>query len=563
MSIIKLLLIVFVTFFLSACGGGDGSIIVTNSNGAGAAPIVSGKVAKVYLAPSSFIVTKAGEKKTIQIVAVDGNNIGVNTSFTIEQLSNQDNVDYGTFDTTSLTTDASGCASLIYTAPSDITALHERNITITESSENIQKTLQIKFSNTIQDSNATDYEINAVVDNSTGLNSHGSFVIHIQKVGNPNISILPADVKDVNVSTQFTQQLTIEDKNYNNAAIQTIKYTTGTISGTVIVDISAKVFNGKKDVLITKSVPLTILSGPVSALSLHYVSTQYDTNLGLFKDKFTIHAVDKYANPVNTKAQLFPTLINGFKIVSNNGSIYNNQNRVNFEDRTVNFNNSVNLNDNDRLIVLPTANKFKKSYLGGWTISSIDSDTKLTLVEDYNGSTESSLRYVVGNENRFVRDRVALADIQSTTGSYVTDENGNVQFDVTYDPILVGHTYSLSAVAYDKNSSRSGVSLRSSFKGNGLSYTADDVANDGNSHTSIISVSIKPLNDPLVGLHIVPSSVSVAPANQCDINSSASNFLTDNNGEFRVSVVTKGTDSNVKSCTVSWVASNSSIYFEY
>jgi len=571
MSTLRLLIIIFITFSLAACGGGDGSssVSVSGSNGGAGTTttppsvIVKGKVAHVYLAPSSFIITKAGEKKTIQLVSVDGNNIGVDTNFTIEQLNNQDNVDYGSFNTNTLATNASGSASFIYTAPNDITALHERNITITENSENIQKTLQIKFSNTMTEGNATDYEINAVVDNSTGLNSTGSFVIHIQKVGNANVSIAPDDVKDVNISTHFTKQLTILDTNYTNAAIQTIKYDTHTISGTVVIDISAEIFNGKKDVVLTKSIPLTILSGPISAVSLHYVSTQYDDGLGLFKDKYTIHAVDKYANPVNTKAQLSPTLINGFKTVSSNGKISNDGTNTVFEDTSATFNSSVDLSDNDRLIVLPTASAFKKMYLGGWTISSVDSDTKLTLVEDYNDSAQSSLRYIIGNENRFIRDRVALADIQSTTGSYITDENGNVQFNVTYDPILVGHTYSLSAVAYDKNSSRSGVSLRSAFKGNGFSYTAHDVANDGDSHDSIISVAINPLNDPLVNLNIVPSSVSVSPADQCDINSSASNFLTDNNGEFTVSVVTKGTDSNVKSCTVSWVASNSSIYFEY
>ena len=524
-------------------------------------------VANMYLAPSDFIVTSAGETKTIKIVTVNSQNIGMSTHLTIEQLNNADNVDYGSFNTTSLTTDASGSGSIIYTAPSDISALSNRSITVREDSANIQKTLQVNFAQTSTDANVTAYEINTIIPNSTSLNSDGTFVINIQKVGNPNIFIANADVKDVNISTQFGQQLSIVNNNYNSASTKNIDFTTHSLSGTVIVDISARVFDGTKDVILTTSVPVTILSGPVAAVSLFYVSTAYDSDLGIFKDKYTIHSVDKYSNPVNSGVQLYPTLLNSFKIVSGNGEILTNGN-TSFKDSFASFLTDVNLGtDEDHLIILPSPNAFNKAYLGGWTISSVGDNNNLTLNEDYYGVDTSSLSYIIGNKSRFVGDTVALADIQSTTGSYLTDENGNVQFIVTYDPMLVGHTLSLSAVAYDN--SRSGIALRSNFRGQGYSYSAENVANDGATHNSTISIAILPSGSgPLANVNIVPSSVSVSPIEECTINQATSDFTTDKNGQFTVEIITKGTtDANgivtEKTCTVSWNPNNSSIFYEY
>jgi hypothetical protein len=524
-------------------------------------------VSNMYIAPSRFTISKGDETKTIKIVTVDNQNIGVSTGLTIEQPFNGDGNNYGSFNVSSLTTDSSGSASLTYTAPSDITNLHDRNITITENSANLKRTLQIHFaSSTSDDTNATAYEINTVIPNSVPLDSKGAFVINIQKIGNTGEIITNTDVKDVNVSTHFAQQLTITDTNYNDAGVKTINFKTHSLSGTVIVDISAKIFDGTKDVNLKTSIPITIFSGPVAAVSLFYVSTVHDDDLGTFKDKYTIHAVDKYSNPVNSGVQLYPTLINGFKTISHNGEISNNGNTV-FQDSTASFTTDVSLSDDDHLIILPSSNGFNKSYLGGWTINSINDNHHLTLTEDYNGMDTASLRYIIGNKNRLIADDiVTLADIQSTTGSYLTDENGNVQFIVTYDPMLVGHTLSLSAVAYDKDNNRSGISLRTNFRGKGYSYSAQNVANDGATHTSTISISILPIGSgPLANVNIVPASVFVTPENMCDINTSASNFTTNNNGEFTVSINTQGTssDSDPKTCTVSWIPKNSSIYYEY
>jgi len=519
-------------------------------------------VTNMYLAPSGFTITTAGETKTIKIVTVNSQNRGVSTPVTIEQPNNADNVDYGSFNVASLTTDASGSGTIIYTAPNDISGLSDRNITIIEGSTNIQKTLQVKFTQPSTDSNATAYDINATVPNFIALENDGTFVVKIQKVGNPNILIANSDVKDVNVSTQFGQLLTIKDSNYNNASVKTVNVTTHSLAGTAIVNISARIFDGIKDVTLTTSVPITILSGPVAAVSLLYVSTDFDSDLGIFKDKYTIHAIDKYSNPVNNGVQLYPTLINGFKTVSSNGEISTSGSSTYFKDSSASFTNKVSLNDDDHLIILPSMSGFKKDYLGGWTISTIDDNNNLTLAEDYYGADTSSLHYVIGNKERLLGgDTVAVADIQSTTGTYITDENGNVQFIVKYDPILVGHTLSLSAVAYDDNNTRSGIALRSNFRGEGYSYSAEDVANDGGNHNSTIAITIlQSGGEPLANVDIVPNSVSVLPKDQCDINQSASNFTTDNNGQFTVSINTKGPSGK---CTVSWIAKNSSIFYEY
>jgi hypothetical protein len=526
------------------------------------APVVDDTVVtNVYLSPSDFIITTAGETKIIKVVTVNSKNIGISTNLTIEQLNNADNVDYGSFDATSLTTDASGSGSITYTAPDDISGLSSRSIIITEASTSIQKTLQVNFAHTT-DPNVTAYEISTVVPDSISLESDDTFVIKIQKVGNPNVLISDSDVKSVNVSTQFGQQLTIVESSYSDASTKTINVTTHSLSATVIVDVSAVVFDGTKDVTLTANLPITILSGPVAAVSLFYVSTEYDSSLGIFKDKYTIHAVDKFSNPVSSGVQLYPTLINGFKTVSHGGEIVVNGN-TSFKDSSASFDTNVNLSDDDHLIILPSSNAFNKDYLGGWTVNSVTDKNNLALVEDYFGTDTSSLWYVIGNKSRFVGSTVALADIQNIASSYLTDKNGNTQFIVTYDPILVGHTLTLSAVAYAQNS-RSGIALLSNFRGQGYEYTAEGVPNDGATHNSTVSIAISPSGSgPLANVDIVPSSVSVSPIEECSIGGN-SNFTTDNNGQFTVSVNTNAIDTTTNpSCTVSWIANNSSIYYEY
>ena len=216
----------------------------------------------------------------------------------------------------------------------------------------------------------------------------------------------------------------------------------------------------------------------------------------------------------------------------------------------------------DQLIILPTFTSYDNRYLGNWLIESVVANDTLDLNESYYGEDSSNLKYVVGGVRRNFYDRIAVADIKSDEGPYLTDSNGNVQFVVTYDPILVAHTYAISAKYYGEDS-RIGTSIRANFRGQGLLYavTPSKVSKDGNSHLVTIAIAVdSPDNPPLANVEVIPSSIIIDDTTNCTLNINNSNFILNNNGEITVMIDTQNTGGE---CSIDWIRSNSSIYYEY
>ncbi|MDQ1325843.1 MAG: hypothetical protein QG564_967 [Campylobacterota bacterium] len=522
---------------------------------------VSG-VSKMYVVPESFTVTEAGQTQEITIVTVNAENMGVSTEVELEQPF-FDNTDYGKFDKTSVTTDASGKAVVLYTAPGSISGLTERNITVTETSENIHKELNIKFGT--PETQGTNYEIVVDTPASLAVDDTDQITVKIVEVGNPSNVIANDNVYEVNLTSQFTNMLTFAGGSatytYEELGTKAIAVETKTLSGVAVIAISASVNNGDHDVVLTKLIPVTVLSGPVTAISLFYVGSS-ENEVGAFINTYTIHAVDKYANPAREGVVLSPSLINGVKLVETDSSPTGQITAgtpVTFEDSTKNF-DVANITAEDRLIVVPNAARYAQSYLGNWSIEDV-AQQSLTLSEDYFGATADSLSYVIGNETRSLLGYIALASITSKTGSYVTDANGNVQFDIAFDPALAGHTVTIAAHAYDTN--RTGVAKVAGLRWSDYSSTVEKVDNDGNDHNVTLMLGISDFQEYLVDVEIVPEGI-VSSSSQCDLNLSAANDLhTDVNGQITVQIYTKATDPAVTECEISWSKSNSHIYLEY
>jgi hypothetical protein len=528
---------------------------------------VSG-VATLYVVPESFTVTEPGQTQEITIVTVNEENIGVSTAVTLEQPF-IDNTDYGSFSATNVTTDASGKAVVLYTAPDSISGLTERNITVTETSANIHKELSIKFGT--PDTQGTNYEIVVNTPSSLSVDDTDQITVKIVEIGNSDKIIADANVHEVNLTSQFTNMLTFADSSptfsYDSLGTKAIAVETKTLSGVAVIVVSASVFNGDHDVVLTKLVPVTVLSGPVTAISLFYVGSS-ENEVGAFINTYTIHAVDKYANPAREGVMLFPSLINGVKLVETDSSPTGQITAgtpVTFEDSTKNF-DAAGITTEDRLIIVPNSLRYAQSYLGGWSIEDV-AGSSLTLSEAYFGATTDNLSYVIGNESRNLLGDIALASITSKTGSYVTDANGNVQFDVTFDPILAGHTVTIAAHAYDTN--RTGVATVAGLRWGHYSSTTKTVPNDGSDHNVTLQLGISNSSDeaeqhyPLMDVEIVPEGI-VSNSSQCDLNLSAANDLhTDVNGQITVQIYTLATDPAVTECEITWSKSNAHIYMEY
>lgn len=534
-------------------------------------------ISNLYIEPSNLVISTPGQQKTIKVITVNAENVGVPAQVQIEQLANGDGNSYGSFDKPSvITTDASGTATIIYTAPDSLPDAASRTINISANAGNdssVVKQLTLQFE-TIRDTNATDYEISLLSDPNLEVNRTGQITVQIHETGNSDKEIPSSYVYDVNVTSRFTNLLDINGSataRYSGRSTRVLEVHTSTVSGTALVDISADIFNGEKRVTITKTVPVTILSGPVSSLSLVYVGTEYIEDDGLFRDIWNIHAVDKYSNPAREGVTLYPTLINGYKVIGYAEGAITASNPAQFTGSSGAFIDvAPDAPDNDRLIIMPQSEwidrgwprRIDKSYLGDWTITSVVGTDTLVLDDYYNGPDADRLKYIVGGEKRALADIISLAHVDSGEDprTFQTDANGNVRFKVIYDPMLVGHTYTLSAKTYAEDGSRSGTAVRTNFRGMGYNVNSVKIDNDGNTHTVTLSITIKPNSDPLVDVAITLDSVT-SDSGQCVPVKVYNN--TSRNGKVDVDVNTLGDANKAKECTISWITKNSSIYFEY
>ena len=521
------------------------------------------RVEQLFVVPDSVTIAEAGEEKNITIITVNADNVGISSTVTIEQPF-YDGTDYGYFTPAGpITTDASGKAVIVYTAPSSISGLSERNITITETNQSLSKELNIKYNQATGP--GIDYAITVRVPDSLSVDNLDQIIVVIHEVGDETSVIDDDNVFEVNLTSIFTNMLTFDSgastATYTNVGAQPIAVETKTLSGTAVIDINASIFNGEQNVTIHTLVPVTILSGPVSAMSLVYAGTGKDDSTGLYKNYYTIHAVDKYDNPAREGITLHPSIINGTKVIQSTattGQITQGTPDT-FDDATANVFSMV--DTNDLLAIVPSFIRMDKVYLGNWSIADVINDNQLKLAEEYTGATTDSLSYVIGNSQRTIGVHIATVDIRSRDAGYVTDANGTLRLEVTFDPILAGHTVTISANAYDVN--RTGVAKIAGLRWGDFSSTTKKVPNDGNDHNVTLALGISNFQEPLVGLNIVPSSI-ISSDTACDLNMSAANDLTtDANGEIRVQISTGRSSSTATECEISWSKSMSGIYREY
>jgi hypothetical protein len=527
-------------------------------------PQVITTVDKIYVSPSYFTITEPGEVKKVTIVTVNRENVGISANIQIEQPNNGS--DYGRFESNYITTNESGYAVVNYIAPDSISGLVDRSITFTEVSQNLSEELLMKFNTS--SGPGIDYEITLFAEDSLSVDSTAQVTVRINEVGKEDAIIADENVFDVNVTSIFTNILTFNDDaqatEYDGMGIKPLAVNTKTLSGTALLDINATIFNGDSNVTISRQVSLVVLSGKVTAMSLVYARTLPEDDTGIHQNVYTIHAVDKYNNPARAGIVLHPSVINGTTVI---------RTRANADDGAINQANPDTFSDDnapftdvdverDILSILPNASRQDPAYLGNWSLEDKNSDSELVLSEDYLASSIDGLNYIIGNADRYIDGYgVATVDIKSNTGSYITDENGNVEFIVSFDRILSGHTVTLSANAYDTE--RTGVAKIAPLRWDNYISSEKEIQNDGEEHNVTLTLGIDGGVEHLVGVDIVPSSI-MSNDSGCDVNTSADNDLrTDANGQIRVQMSTGLGDSKAVSCKIYWRATSGDIYIEY
>ncbi len=531
-------------------------------------------VTNMYLAPESFTVTSPEEVQNITIVTVNAQNVGISAQVQLEQPNN--GTDYGSFDTTNVTTDASGQAVVVYTAPTDISTLVERNITVDVLGTTITQELNIQFNTNGQ---STKYEIVETIPNSLAVDSVDQIGVKIVEVGNPANVIADSNVEEVNLTSEFSNMLVFSNgtDNFTYTDIadnQNIGVETGTLSGSAIVKVSASIDDDSDvstpNIIIEKDIAITIISGPVTVMSMPYVgSGTCVTTPTLQADKYIVHAVDKYSNPARG-VQVTPTLINGIRgglepSAPGTGTLSGTTDPI-FQDGVI---GGANVLSTDRLIITINSQRSDPSYLGGWTIDQI-AGNELHLNEDYTPPSPAvsldTLSYAVGSEDRILGTERVVAHIVSPDGNYLTDGSGALNLEVCYDPKLVLHTLVLAAHVIDRGV-HTGISTIQSLRWDQFTSSVGTVLNDGSINKVFVSLhSDGSIKEPLIGLDIDPSAFNVEIKPHCVIDIAQSSFHTNEGGQVEIAIVTDGNVSatgGVDTCTAEWNTELSSIHSEY
>jgi hypothetical protein len=381
-----------------------------------------------------------------------------------------------------------------------------------------------------------------------------------------------AKVKEVTLTSTLTNILTFsagaDTTTYTGLGKNTnIAIQSKTLSGIAALQIRAVIKDGSSEIILTKTLSVTVIAGPVTSMSIPYVDSgpcKADQTEKLYSNKHIIHASDKYGNPAQVR--IVPSLINGTKHVvpkpnfgSGTGSI---DTGTSFKDNTVNIFNDV--TTEDRLIITPNADHSDHSYLGGWTIGDVLNDNELQLSETFTGSDESNLSYIIGSEKRFLGRDLVTATVTSPSGEYVTDENGTLLLEVCYDPKLAAHTFTLGAYAVD-GGKRMGIATIENFRWNDFDSSEVTIQNDGADHnvSLVLSIANGDATEHLIDLSIVPSSIENSGEPNCAIDQANSNFHTNDWGVIFLAVTTDGNTTATEDCTFSWDRSAGNIYMEY
>lgn len=237
-----------------------------------------------------------------------------------------------------------------------------------------------------------------VEDDQGNLVSDGNMTSMSVQLLNPALADLKDTKSNVGDSFNFTSK--------NNVSLSFIS---STRSGVVPIKVGAT-FNDVNGVsqTISEVFYMTILSGPPTAMSIAYSSSEFDSNRSKILQNMVITVTDKYFNPVNTQPAISAYLIAGYAL-ENTSDVTS---RLFFETSdakagtmdpatntltsSANFANVDLAND----ILLTYGNGYTYDVSGKWDISSINGNT-LNLADTIGAtSAVSNIGFAIGNNYR-------------------------------------------------------------------------------------------------------------------------------------------------------------------
>lgn len=355
-------------------------------------------------------------------------------------------------------------------------------------------------------------------------------------------SLNPDLLKLVDSSDQQVESVTFTGA--EALATKSFRVQTFDKAGLAQLQVTAAIIEGNVSRTLKETLNVTVLSGPISAMSIVLVGTGYNSDSGLYEASYTIHAVDKYNNPVNTGQNVYVGAVNGAKEYGYQiGSLASGTGGGVF---TVAGASSEAINAaEDTLVVLASSASsaaYHPSIMGGWEIKSVAGNT-LTLLEEYAGSTVGSLTYAVGNNRRVTaHDGISTVDLDVANGVYSVNEEGLASILLTYDPLLAGKTIFLYANTVVEGK-RVGTALKSIATGTG--YEGSGTCANANGCPLNIQLTLKDSNEWFRNGVVYWTDSAYITDGECTVT--PVDITTDDNGLISVDVNLTGADT---SCTV-------------
>ena len=413
--------------------------------------------------------------------------------------------DIGYFDLSTVAL-SNGIADFSYHAPSDLQSNKSDIIFSFYHDENPTslKEYTIKINPEVNQTILTNYYLSTAnkTDVRIGLQSSKLVSYYVQNENNKTLA--DSYMKSITISSlnpslgtledslgNVGDSLMIEDKNNISINVKS-----NTKSGVVPLKVKA-VFNDANGVeqILENVFNMLVVSGPPSAISLSYASTEQDREYAKFVENWVLTVTDKYNNKVNSNPVVSMGMLASYaKDSSTPGrNIYEFlyykpsiggelQSAEPFDIFESNCDIFANVDqENDVLVLFGDGYKYNAS--GKWDFYEHNLSA-LELVDDFNGTKVTDLGFAVGNNHR--QDSCDegvewVANVYPKDNNYILDNDGRMIIKVEYDYYLTGKDVvlwtNLTGYQHDsKENVRIGEAKKITLRGQGLESYIDKIA---------------------------------------------------------------------------------------
>lgn len=368
--------------------------------------------------------------------------------------------DIGTFDKQSSDL-VNGVASFVYTAPVNL-ELDTSNLSFGFYHDSNSSDIKVYTISIVPKANqtvVTNYVLKSSSAPGVTMNLDSSEIISYTVYDTSGKQLLDSSMQSVTITSLNPSLAFLSDNFGNKGSVLTIKdknsitinVNSNTKSGLVPVKVEAKFrdVNGV-DRTLTEIFGVLVLSGPPSAISLSYASTEQVKERAKFIERWVVTVTDKYSNLVNSNPSVAMGMIAGYTqssaATSNAGNYLHfipssSAGSISALNNTFTAQTDVFSNvdfQNDVLVVYGTGYKYDAS--GKWDITQ-NSSRVLNLVDDYNSTDRTKMGFAVGNNQREDTCDIGakwVANVYSDSNTSIIGNDGTMVIDVEYDYYLTG-----------------------------------------------------------------------------------------------------------------------------